>query len=79
VLDPSGVQWLTPPRHLQVPNPANIRPLPILKQTLDLLKRKWSTEQNYAYICDQFQSLRQDLTVRPSQWRLRASGAGREC
>ncbi|KAK8079558.1 GANP domain-containing protein [Apiospora hydei] len=35
----------------------------ILHQTLDLLKKKWRKENNYNYICDQFKSLRQDLTV----------------
>lgn len=32
-------------------------------QTLELLKKKWRTEANYSYICDQFKSMRQDLTV----------------
>ncbi|KAJ9110000.1 hypothetical protein QFC20_003074 [Naganishia adeliensis] len=45
------------------PDPATIRPLPILRQTLEHLKKKWRAEHNYAYICDQFKSLRQDLTV----------------
>ncbi|KAI9732284.1 MAG: hypothetical protein M1818_007604 [Claussenomyces sp. TS43310] len=45
------------------PNPDLVRPLHILKQTLDLLKKKWRKEGNYSYICDQFKSLRQDLTV----------------
>lgn len=45
------------------PNPADIRPLPVLKQTLELLKRKWKETQDYTYVCDQFKSLRQDLTV----------------
>lgn len=45
------------------PNPDTVRPLPILRQTLDLLKKKWKDENNYAFICDQFKSLRQDLTV----------------
>jgi SAC3 family protein LENG8/THP3 len=45
------------------PNPDKVRPLHILRQTLDLLKKKWREERNYAYVCDQFKSLRQDLTV----------------
>ncbi|GAA93541.1 uncharacterized protein L969DRAFT_95810 [Mixia osmundae IAM 14324] len=46
-----------------VPNPATIRPLPVLRRTLEMLKTKWRSEQNYNYVCDQFKSLRQDLTV----------------
>lgn len=49
--------------HFKVPDPANVRPLPVLKQSLDLLKKKWRSEGNYGYICDQFKSMRQDLTV----------------
>ena len=45
------------------PKPETVRPLPILKQTIDFLIRKWKDEHNYGYICDQFKSLRQDLTV----------------
>ncbi|KAM4054551.1 SAC3/GANP family protein [Hirsutella rhossiliensis] len=45
------------------PVPSNVRPEPILRQTLDLLKKKWRKEGNYSYICDQFKSMRQDLTV----------------
>ena len=50
-------------RLTSAPNPDDVRPLPILKQTLELLKKKWRAESNYVYICDQFKSLRQDLTV----------------
>ena len=46
-----------------IPNPANVRPEHILRQTLELLKKKWRKEANYSYICDQFKSMRQDLTV----------------
>lgn len=45
------------------PNPKDVRPESVLHMTLDLLKRKWRKENNYNYICDQFKSLRQDLTV----------------
>lgn len=45
------------------PSPADIRPLHILKETLQLLKRKWKDNHNYAYALDQFKSMRQDLTV----------------
>ncbi|KAI0116893.1 SAC3/GANP/Nin1/mts3/eIF-3 p25 family-domain-containing protein [Daldinia grandis] len=45
------------------PKAADVRPERILHQTLDLLKKKWRKDGNYNYICDQFKSLRQDLTV----------------
>jgi hypothetical protein len=45
------------------PKPETVRPLPVLEQTLALLKKKWREDKNYGYICDQFKSLRQDLTV----------------
>ncbi|KAI2467141.1 SAC3/GANP/Nin1/mts3/eIF-3 p25 family-domain-containing protein [Annulohypoxylon bovei var. microspora] len=45
------------------PKATDVRPERILHQTLDLLKKKWRKDGNYNYICDQFKSLRQDLTV----------------
>ncbi|KAK5661196.1 hypothetical protein OQA88_11087 [Cercophora sp. LCS_1] len=45
------------------PVPSVVRPESVLHQTLELLKKKWKKEQNYSYICDQFKSMRQDLTV----------------
>jgi hypothetical protein len=45
------------------PIPSQVRPEHILRQTLDFLKKKWKKEGNYSYICDQFKSMRQDLTV----------------
>ncbi|KAI9485882.1 MAG: SAC3/GANP/Nin1/mts3/eIF-3 p25 family-domain-containing protein [Benjaminiella poitrasii] len=50
-------------RLTSAPDPATVRPLNVLQQTLELLKDKWKNEQNYTYICDQFKSMRQDLTV----------------
>ncbi|KAI8322274.1 nuclear export factor [Martensiomyces pterosporus] len=50
-------------RLTSAPDPAVVRPLPVLHKTLALLKRRWVEDSNYTYICDQFKSLRQDLTV----------------
>lgn len=50
-------------RLTSAPNPESVRPLEVLEKTLDHLKKKWRREKNYSYICDQFKSLRQDLTV----------------
>lgn len=50
-------------RLTSAPDPDKVRPERILKQTLALLKKKWISDQNYSYICDQFKSMRQDLTV----------------
>lgn len=45
------------------PAPNTVRPLPVLEQALDLIRKKWKKEHNYSYACDQLKSLRQDLTV----------------
>ena len=50
-------------RLTSAPKPETVRPVPVLRETLDLLKKKWRAEKNYGYICNQFKSLRQDLTV----------------
>ncbi|KAL1843076.1 hypothetical protein VTJ49DRAFT_3211 [Mycothermus thermophilus] len=50
-------------RLTSAPKPSQVRPPHILRQTLELLKKRWKKDQNYAYICDQFKSMRQDLTV----------------
>lgn len=41
---------------------SSVRPLHILRQTLQLLERKWREEKDYPYVCDQFRSMRQDLS-----------------
>ncbi|KAJ6581225.1 SAC3/GANP/Nin1/mts3/eIF-3 p25 family-domain-containing protein [Mycena capillaripes] len=46
------------------PKPEQIRPYPILQQTLLELKKRFREKTPYNWICSQFKSLRQDLTVR---------------
>lgn len=45
------------------PKPETVRPQHVLEQTLSMLRKRWKTDKNYGYICNQFKSLRQDLTV----------------
>jgi hypothetical protein len=45
------------------PKPETIRPYPVLQQTLVELKKRWKEKVSYNWICNQFKSLRQDLTV----------------
>ena len=48
---------------IQEPRPEMIRPYPVLQQTLLELKNRWREKVSYVWICNQFKSLRQDLTV----------------
>lgn len=50
-------------RLTSAPKPEDVRPVPILEEMFALLRKKWKTEHKYSYACDQFKSLRQDLTV----------------
>jgi len=50
-------------RLTSAPDPGTIRPLEVLKITLEELKKKWRQTNDYRWACDQFKSLRQDLTV----------------
>ncbi|KAJ3313329.1 hypothetical protein HDV04_002134 [Boothiomyces sp. JEL0838] len=50
-------------RLTSAPDPSTVRPLSVLTKTLEYLKEKWKKEENYTFICDQFKSMRQDLTV----------------
>ncbi|KAG6813834.1 hypothetical protein H0H92_006778 [Tricholoma furcatifolium] len=45
------------------PKPEQIRPYAVLQKTLLELKKRWREKCNYNWICSQFKSLRQDLTV----------------
>lgn len=50
-------------RLTKIPDPSTIRPEHILKQSFEMLKNKWREKQDWAYTCEQFKSIRQDLTV----------------
>jgi hypothetical protein len=51
-------------RLTSAPDPATVRPLPVLRKALAMLKDRWKQGAvEYAWICDQFKSLRQDITV----------------
>ncbi|KAI0077733.1 hypothetical protein K474DRAFT_1684148 [Panus rudis PR-1116 ss-1] len=45
------------------PKPEQIRPYHVLRTTLEELKKRWREKASYNWICSQFKSLRQDLTV----------------
>ena len=53
------------PSFAQEPKPEQIRPYHVLQETLTQLKKRWREKATYNWICSQFKSLRQDLTVRP--------------
>ena len=40
-----------------------IRPLHVLKQSLEYILNKYKRTNGYRYICDQLKAIRQDLTV----------------
>ena len=55
-------------RLTSAPIPSTVRPENILKQSLELLKDKWNRGSvEYIYMCSQFKSMRQDLTVQHIQ------------
>lgn len=50
-------------RLTSAPIPELVRPLPVLKKTLKLLRSKFEKEKDYNYLKNQLKSLRQDITV----------------
>eukprot|EP01135_Chromosphaera_perkinsii_P003393 Nk52_evm17s242 gene=Nk52_evmTU17s242 len=50
-------------RLTSAPDPAQVRPLHILKKSLDEAKKYWKTKGDYYYACRYLKSIRQDLTV----------------
>jgi len=50
-------------RTTSIPDPSTVRPLHILKQSLDFIISNYVNNKNYEYISEQLRSMRQDLTV----------------
>ncbi|VDK22275.1 unnamed protein product [Taenia asiatica] len=54
------------------PDPANVRPPDVLKKAVAHVKQRWKERGDYLWVCEQFKSIRQDLTVQRIQTELTA-------